>query len=95
MWCFPRTGSDLIIQRRALVHCSSGPSWCEECKELAKYKKICLVRIYSLSPEPTRSTDLFIIKGREQKMEFEIEKVFEKEEEARAHAIENLIPIDI
>lgn len=95
MWCFPRTGTDYIIQRRPLVHCGSGPSFCEECKELAKYPKLCLVKYYSMSPEPSRPIDTFKIKGREQKMEFEIEKVFETEEEARAYAIDNLIPIDI
>jgi len=95
MWCFPRAGSDYIIQRRSLVHCSSGPSFCEECKEQAKIIKVCLVKIYSHSPNPTRPVDKFMIKGREQKMEFQIEKIFESDEEARAHAIENLIPIDI
>lgn len=93
--CLMTSGSDHIIQRRYLIHCARGPRGCAKCKEMAKEKKICLVKYYARQGDIARPMDYFEVNGEKQFMEFDIETVFNDEGEARAYAEKHSVRIDL
>jgi len=62
---------------------------------VVKERKICLVKYYTLPSDETRPVAEFIINGKKQFMEYEIEKIFETEEEARQYGMMHKIRIEL
>jgi len=83
--------SFLAIRRISSRHCARGAKRCAKCKEAEESAPppICLVRMYLL-PSGAAAPVLFSERdGKRVMCEYETEREFESEEEARAFASEN------
>ena len=75
--------SDYIIRRMSIPHCARGPTRCEKYKEAAEIKKICLLQIYYEPGNIARPVIEIMKDGEPQYCEFDVEKIFEDENEAK------------
>lgn len=80
-----------IIRKMSIPHCARGPLRCKKCKEAEKVKKICLLKLYFEPGEITRPM-IEIYKNKKKCLcEYDIEKTFEDENEAKDYAKRNAL----
>lgn len=78
-----------IIRTIRLAHCKKGPARCAQCREM-DVDKICLLDICPPHPgEIQRRVIEVELDGEHVWREFDVVKVFESEQEARAYAAAN------
>ena len=83
-----------IIRSMRLAHCKRGPSVCEKCRRMSA-KRICLLDICPPRVGEVQRRVLEVNRGGEKAWrEFDVVRIFESEEEAKAyaesHAIEDV-----
>ncbi|MCB9232217.1 MAG: hypothetical protein H6581_11165 [Bacteroidia bacterium] len=78
-----------IIEKIQIVHCARGPQRCEKCKAV-EANKWALLNICPDNPGMVaRRVTEFTWQGEKLWVEFEVEKVFESKQEARAWSKEH------
>lgn len=78
-----------IIRTIRVAHCKRGPSICEECREMDA-ERICLLDIYPPGEGKMQRRAIEVSIGGERVWrEFDVARMFDSEEEARAYAEEN------
>jgi len=83
--------SEYIIRRILVPHCARGPQRCERCREMAQEKKICLLKIHFTKSSIARPVIEVYRQGERRFGEFEIEKIFKDENDAKDYAKKNAI----
>ncbi len=81
-------GYEEIIRVIADIHCARGPARCEKCKEAAKERTPCLLRIYVNEGRVTRPVIELERDGQRFFMVFDVVKRFNSVQEARDYAEE-------
>jgi hypothetical protein len=77
-----------VIRKMRLAHCKRGPATCEQCREMDE-PRICLLDVCpSDGGMMQRRVIKLSIDGEEVWREFDVVRVFESEEAARAYALE-------
>jgi hypothetical protein len=81
--------SEEIIRVMSPSHCARGPKGCEECKEAAKTKKICLLRVFFDHGYMARPMIELERKGERILLEYDVLRVFQNIDEALEYAKKN------
>lgn len=78
--------SCFIIRRIRIAHCKRGPATCEKCREM-DVEKICLLDICPPNPGQVQRQVIEVeAEGNVTWLEFDVARVFDSAEEARAYA---------
>ena len=81
--------SGYVIRRIRTAHCKKGPIACEKCREM-DVERICLLDICPPNPYQEQRRVIEIdVDGETTWCEFEVARVFESEQEAKAYAEAN------
>ena len=83
-----------IVKKITLIHCARGPMWCDKCKKLeGEGEKFCLIKAFLKAGNIARPMTMIFFNNERILCEYEVEKVFEDEKEAKEYAINNNIII--
>ena len=79
-----------LIKKMSQIHCARGPSRCEKCRKLEEEgKKFCLIKAYLKAGKIARPMTEIVNIDKKILCEYDVEKVFRSEKEAKAYAIDN------
>ena len=81
-----------IVKKVSYIHCARGPMGCPKCKEFEeKGESYALVKIYIEPGIVARPLTMYKIAGKDLMFEYDVEKRFNGEQEAREYAKDNCI----
>ena len=79
-----------LIKKMTLIHCARGPLRCEKCRKLEEEgEKFCLIKAYLKAGKIARPMTEVVNIDKKILCEYDVEKVFKDEKEAKAYAIDN------
>ena len=81
--------SEEIIRVMSTPHCARGPKGCEGCREAAKIKKICLLRVFFDHGYMARPMIELERDGERSLLEYDVLRIFENKDEALKYARKN------
>lgn len=82
-----------VIKKVPEIHCARGPEVCEKCRKAAENKSFCLLRVYLEPGKDARPITEIYIGCRKIVGEYDVVKMFETKEKAKAYAIDHGIEI--
>ena len=83
----------LVIQKMSQVHCARGPKNCEKCKEMAKERHYCLLRLDAGTGKEARPVVQIEDEGEMKMFEYEVAIVFRDKQEAMTYAAEHSVRV--
>lgn len=81
--------SEEIIRVMSPPHCARGPKGCEKCKEAAKTKKICLLRVFFDHGYMARPMIELERDGERSMFEYDVLRIFKNRDEGLEYAETN------
>lgn len=84
---------DYVIQEMGGIHCARGPKWCPKCREMAQNVKFRLLKIHHAPTGHASPVIQVPVDGTPVWFEYDVERVFETEAEARAYADRHDVPV--
>ncbi|MFX1393987.1 MAG: hypothetical protein ACFFAH_10470 [Promethearchaeota archaeon] len=83
-----------LVKKMTLIHCARDPMRCDKCKKLEEEgEQFCLIKAFLKAGNIARPMTMIFFNNEKVLCEYDVEKVFKDEKEAKEYAINNSIKI--